>query len=187
MANVNSARGLRLVGHLNGLDPQIRTYYKPVGLATACYVGDPVKSGSSADAAGEYADIALAAAGDVIRGVIVGFLPVFGTPTVNYSAASLAGYVRVCDDPYAIYSIQEDSVGNTIAATMIGNNAAIVVASGSATTGYSGTMLDSSTYATTDAALRILGVAPRPDNAIGTNAEILVMINDHEFKQTTGD
>ncbi len=185
MANVNSARGLRLVGHLLGGDPQIRTYYKPVGLGTACFVGDPVKSGGSADAAGEYADIALAAAGDVIRGVIIGFQPVFGSPSVNYSAASLAGYVRVCDDPYAIYAVQEDSIGNTIAATMVGENAAIVVAAGSTTTGYSGVMLDSSTHNTTDAALRILGVLPKPDNAIGTNAEILVILNDHELKSTT--
>ncbi len=187
MANANVAKGLQLVGHINGLDPQIRTYYKPSGLGTACFIGDPIKSGGSADAAGEYADIALCAAGDKIRGVIVGFEPVWGTPSLGYSAASTACYVRVCDDPGALYVVQEDSIGNTIAATMIGENADIIVAAGSTTTGYSGVMLDSSTHVTTVLPLRILGVLPKPDNLIGTNAKILVMLNDTEFKTTTGN
>ncbi len=186
MANTSSIRGLKYVGNLRGTPlPMIHMYYKSSSIG-AMYVGDPVKSDGTADTSGEYAGVDLAAAGDAIRGVVMGFVPVWGTPSVNYAAASTAGYVLVCDDPDAIFEIQEDGVGGQIAITAIGNNADIVVAAGSAVTGYAGTLLDSSDVKTATAQLRILSIVPRPDNALGAYAKFRVLINEHELKSTTG-
>ncbi len=186
MANTSSIRGLKYVGNLRGAPlPQVHMYYKSSSIA-AMYVGDAVKSDSSADAAGEYAGVDLASAGDPIRGVVLGFVPVWGTPTVNFAPASTAGYVFVCDDPDAIFEIQEDGIGGQIAITAIGNNADLVTGSGSSTTGYSGTLLDSSDVKTGTAQLRILKIVPRPDNALGASAKFHVLINEHELKSTTG-
>ena len=74
-----------------------------------------------------------------------------------------------------------------MAATDVGNNADIVVGSGSTTTGTSGMELDSSTKNTTSAQLRIVELIQTADNAIGTNAKWLVKINEHELTSTTGE
>jgi hypothetical protein len=96
----------------------------------------------------------------------------------GYRAASTEGYVLVCDDPDVLYEIQEDSDTSTLAKTSIGLNADLIAAAGSTYTRRSGFMLDSSTAATTATLqLRIIELAQRPDNEIGTNAKWLVAIN----------
>lgn len=196
MANVNRAQGLIPVRHLDG-----RPYTGAVNMyladdTSAIYIGDPVKSGGSAGAAGTTVNgincegmptITVAAAGDTLRGVVVGFLPLQSDLTLLYKAATAADRIAlVVDDPNVVFEVQEDSGGAATAAVDVGENADIVYAAGSATSGVSGVMLDSSTHATTSAQLRILGFVNRPDNAIGTNAKLLVVINEHELKSTTG-
>jgi len=54
-------------------------------------------------------------------------------------------------------------------------------------TGYSGFQLDTSTKATTNTLqLRILGFVQRANNEIGANAKVLVGINLHQSRNTTG-
>lgn len=167
--------GLRLVGRLGGGEPSIRTYHVPATNSGALYQGDLVKVPNTTgvmDTAGEYIDITIAADGDdTVLGVIVGFKPDPSLPyTGQYRAASTNRYVHVCDDPNAIYEIQEDAVGGSVTAALIGalSNADTIYAAGSTVTGLSGTMLDSSTAAATAFQLKILGV--RQD---GTNAAAL--------------
>src|SRR3990167_6429679 len=117
MANTDSVRGFKLVGTLHGKAPRIRTYFIPAADATAVFLGDAVKSAGSADSDGFHATVAQAAATDILRGVVVGVDQIRGVAATsqvlyrNHRPASTAMYVEVCDDPDAIYEIQEDGVG----------------------------------------------------------------------------
>lgn len=197
MANTDRPNGLRPVSQLDGspYNSHVHMYLAPSADGTAIYVGDPVKSGGTAGAAGVVVNgqdcegmptIAVAAAGDTLRGVVVGFLPKQSDLSVLHREASTNRIALVCDSPDTVFEVQEDSVGAALAATEVGENADIVYAAGSATTGQSAVELDSSTHATTSAQLRILRLVKRPDNAIGTNAKWLVVINEHELKSTSG-
>lgn len=187
MANSDRPAGLRPVMHGNGApyNGAANLYYIPSTDGTAVFIGDAVKSAGSADASG-VATVAQCAAGDAILGVVVGFRPDPTNLGLQYRTASTNRYVYVADAPDLIFEIQEDSVGGALAATDIGNNVDIVVGSGSTTSGLSGMEADTSTKNTTSQQLRIVGLVQRPDNEIGTNAKILVMINEHERKTTTG-
>lgn len=201
MANVDRASGMRPVQHLDGSpwNGKVTTYLVPSGDATAIYVGDPVKSGGTAGAAGVtvyglnvegMATVAVAAAGDTLRGVVVGFSPLQSNLETLYRVASTNRLAYVVDGPDVVFEVQEDSVGAPLAAIDIGENADIIYAAGSTVTGRSGVMLDSSDHKTATAQLRILGLAPRVDNTIGLTtsdkAKILVVINEHELKSTSG-
>jgi hypothetical protein len=140
-------------------------------------VGDPVKLAGSADAAG-VASVALCAATDTITGVIVGFEDA-ASMELGYGAASTIRYPLVAHGQDILFEIQEDGVGGAIAAADISLNADIIVAAGSTITRKSGVMLDTSTKNTTATlGLRIRGIAQRPDNALDTNAKVLVSLND---------
>jgi hypothetical protein len=179
MANGNVASGLKPVrmADSSAYAGCIDVFYLPSSVATAAYVGDPVKLGGSADAGG-IASVALCAAGDTITGVIVGFTDA-ASMTLGYGAASTVRYPLVCHGQDVLFEVQEDGVGGAIAAADIGLNADIIVAAGSSYTRKSGVMLDTSTKATTATlALRIKGLAQRPDNEMGTNAKVLVTLNN---------
>jgi len=193
MANANAPFGLRPVRNLRTGTSQVNiaTYFVPASDSTALYMGDVVKLGGTADARGSHATVTRAAAGDtVLLGAVVGIDQVKDVSAINlrqnYRPASTAMYVLVCDDPDAVYHVQEDSVGGALAITNVGECADIVVAAGSTVTGKSGTMLDSSTSSSSTANLRILGLADKPDNVIGNYAVFEVIINEHVFKGTAG-
>lgn len=195
MANTSIVKGFTLVGHLSGspINARIRKYVIPAGDATATFIGDAVKSGGTAVVMknGEVLNTVIqAAAGDAIRGVVVGFDPIqdvaVGSENLNrlHRPASVQMVAMVCDDPDAIFEIQEDAVGATTALVDMGENADIIVGSGSTATGLSGMQLDSSTHITATAQLRILQFVSRIDNtAASANAKLLVRINEHELGQ----
>ena len=143
--------GLKLVGRLGGGEPHIGTYSVPASYGTALYVGDPVKvvdTTGTMDATSQYITINAAATGNPILGVVVGFKPEASLPyTGHYNPASTARLVEVCDDPNAIYEVQEDGLVTPLTAALVGSlsNADIIVAAGSAYTGLSGVMLNSDT------------------------------------------
>lgn len=193
--NTSFVSGLRPVDNLRqpGSIGRVRRYFIPSTDATAVFLGDAVKSAGSADSVTGLPTIAQAAAGDTIRGVVVGFDPVDGvtlaTTNLNrvHRPASTAMYALVADDPDLVCEIQEDAVGGALAVTDIGENCDLVVGSGNATTGLSGMQVDSSTHVTTTAQVRLVGFVNRSDNVIGSaNAKMLVVINEHEFKSTSG-
>ena len=180
--------GARLVGRLGGGEPRIREYYVPSTDTTALLVGDFVtEDGVGAlDPNSEVPVITRAATTDPLVGVIIGFKPDASLPyTGQYRAGSTNRYVLVCDDQDAVYEMQEDAVGGTIAKVDIGyeKNVAIVVASGSTVTGLSGSMIDSSTITTSASDLKIVGVRRDPSNpalvgvSSGAGAILLVKIN----------
>lgn len=198
MANIDAAFGMRPVGHLDGSpwNGKVNMYLVPSTDVSAIYVGDPVKSGGTAGAAGTTVygldcegipTVAVAAAGDTLLGVVVGFLANQSDQTVLHRAASTNRIALVCDAPDVVFEIKEDSVGNNVAVTQVGNNFDIAYTAGNATTGRSAVELDSSDITgTATAQLRLLGLSKRVNNALGADAIWLVAINEHERKSTTG-
>jgi hypothetical protein len=185
MANVNRATGARPVKHRSGspYNGQSNKYYCNSG--NAVFIGDFVKSSGTADAEG-LAGVAIAAAGDTLRGVVVGVIPDTADSLI-YRASGTTRYLLVCDDPDIDFEIQADNGGAVLALVDVGENADILVTGGSTTTGTSATELDSSTHTTSTAQLRILGFVQRPDNTPAADyAKVLVRINEHELASTTG-
>ncbi len=179
MANTNVARGLVPVRMADGspYNGAVDIFYVPSSDATALYEGDPVVLAGSSDAGG-IASVTRSAAAGTITGAVVGFADATSM-TAGYRAASTNAYVLVAHGQDLLFEIQEDGVGGAIAAADIGLNADIIVAAGSSYTKSSGTMLDTSTKATTvTLPLRIRGLAQRPDNEMGTNAKVLVTLNN---------
>lgn len=142
--------------------------------------------------------LTLAAAGDQLRGVIVGIgTNPQGGPYVNPndltkmtrpSGAQLINYyIAVCDDPSVLFEIQEGGTHATLLAASVNRNANIVYAAGAAGQNFSGTMLDNNSVTTTNTLqLKIISAIQRPDNTPFTaNQKWLVMINNHDFKAGT--
>ena len=193
MANTDIVRGFKLVGTLHGRPAQIRRYAILAADGTATFIGDAVKVGGSSDAGGFTKSVVQAAAADAILGVMVGVDKITGVSDANlnlyqtHRPASVLMNVWVCDDPDAIYEIQEDGVGATIAVGDIGLNADIIVAAGNATSGMSGMEVDiESKLTTATLQVKILGLVDRADNELAANAKLLVKINNHQYGSSTG-
>lgn len=174
--------GLRLVGRIGGGRPNIQTYYVPSTDSTALFVGDVVKvvdTTGAMDPDAQVPVITRAATGNPLLGVIVGFRPDPSLPyTGKYRAASTNRYVEVCNDPNAIYEVQEDAVGGAVSAALVGamSNADIIVAAGSTVTGLSGTMLNSDTAAASAEDLKIIGVRRDGVNAAAQTAGAILLV-----------
>lgn len=198
MANSNTPFGLKAVADMHGnpYSGSINQYSTAAGDSTAIFIGDPVKlSGTGQVINGQIlTDVAQAATGDTMVGVVVAVLQVTQASTI-YRAASTQRIVLVADDPDALFEIQQVSTGTPLTVNDIGLNANFVVAAGSTITGMSGVTLDNTTEATTNTLdLKIVGMPSRPDNdwgtAVGTGAassKFYVRINRHVYvNQTAG-
>ena len=182
--NVNRADGFRLVGTTHGRLPSIRKYDVSAH-SGALYVGDPVVLSGTGSTAG-IPGVVKASVSSTITGIFMGKVPTSGVtapaiPTVSYIADGGSATIYVCDDPQAIFEIQEDSVGGNIAATALGEFCDVTFGAGNANTEMSGCILDSSDAATGDN-VRLLSVVQRPDNVFGnTYCRFLVTINEHTY------
>ena len=195
MANVSRPKGLVPVAYLNGApwNGQARLYYATAP-AAGLFVGDPVTLSGSGDAKG-IPGVTIGVAGSAIVGVVVGV--VVSEPGVSLVGSSLdltyrsiagsaTGYVLVADDPNIIFEIQE-ALTTPFAVTDIGANCNFLIAAGA--TVYSDSATTTAVAAPTTTAtlnLKILGLAQRPDNAVGQYAELLVKINNHQYGSSTG-
>ena len=197
MANANRPAGLVPVAHLDGSPFNGKTTMYLFSGTNAVYLGDPVKHGGSSASAGVFVNgincegmpvADRAAATDQLLGVVVAFTPLQNDPTVLHKAADgvdRIGYV--VDAPDVIFEVQADNGGAAYAAGDIGENADMIAwGAGNTTTGISAVELDSSDHKTATAQFRTLRLAPRADNAFGDYAKLWVLINEHEFKSTTG-
>jgi hypothetical protein len=191
MANKDAAFGLRPLAKLGG-------NYNSCGFSTYA-----VKSGNNSGNIFEGAVVKLGSDGYVvvagdsdtqILGVAGGieYTAADGKPTFsNYfpdtttTQGSADIKIRVYDDPNQLFLIQADG---TSAQTSIGMNADVTGnANGNTTNGISSGELDSSTLATTDLMLRVVGVDADPDNEdlASDNANLIVKINDHFYAPNT--
>jgi hypothetical protein len=198
MANTSNARGLIPVRHRNGApyNGAYNIYYVPATYATAMFIGDPVIGiTDTADANGiPIVNVGTAAGGAYNLGVCTGVISA-GDPMVTrtrdllpYRLASTAAYVMVCDDPDMLFEAQEDAVGGVLDLQAAGRNIDLIAGTGSANTGYSGWMLDSSTLQTTATLqMRIHRPVERADNdPTLASGKWLVSFNLHAMRNTTG-
>lgn len=186
MANADAARGLSPVAYLSGAcySGAANRYYVPSTDSTAIYIGGLVKFAGSADSDGVPSVTGNVATGDAVAGVVTSVEFVTNDSTI-YREASVERWVYVADDPNLLFEVQEDSVGAALAATAVGNVADLTgFTSGSTVTGLSAIEIDSSTATASGDGTQdvlIVRLARKPDNAIGTNANWLVRLNNHAF------
>lgn len=152
MANKDIVAGARPYGRVEQM-----TAYKAEG---TIYKGDFLKKNANGT-------VEQAAATNAVVGVAL-------------TSAVAGEQVLVADHPEQKFVVQADD--STIdAQTDIGLNADIVVAAGNATYKRSGMELDASTVDTTNTlVLRVLGIEPAVDNALGANVKCIVKINVHQ-------
>lgn len=189
MPNYNGPTGLSPVRDLYGTpyNGSVNHYAVPASDATAIGIGDPVKllGTSSTINSQSMADVGLAATTDVIVGVVVAFLAADRDSSL-YRLASTQRIAIVCDNPNAMFEIQDISTGTPLQISDIGLNVSFAAGAGINTfTGLSGIVLDNTTEATTNTlALKIVGFPNRPDND-AANAEaskkLYVRINRHQY------
>ena len=186
MANTDNAKGLRPVNTMGGgtFSGKMKRYVFLAATGTAAYVGGLVKPAGSADADGVMDVTGNVSTGDAVLGAIVAIEPVTAD-SLTYRAASTLRYVWVADDPNQMFEIQEDSVGGALAITNIGNTADLTGFTGGSTVYGNSTMeIDTNTATASGDGTEdviILGLSQRADNEIGTNAKVLVRLNNHFF------
>ena len=191
MANTSSPGGFRPKRYLSGqpYNGAVNHFFTNASDGTAVYLGDPVTlRGSSQTVNGEtYADVTIGTAGSgatlPVVGAMVAVFPDVATSTV-YRVASTQRKVAVATDPWLVYEIEEGitgaGAGTALAIGDIGLNANYVITAGSTVTGWTGTVLDNSTEATTTTLdCRIVGFVNRADNEAGVRAKWLVRFNNH--------
>ena len=186
MANKDAAFGLKPIGKIGqNRDNQGLSEYDIAASASAIYFQDPVEMAATGT-------ITVAAATDTLLGSLTGVFftdantskPTFANHLdASNAATDIKGFVA--DDPYERFEVQSD--GATAAAD-VGLNADIVYAAGSSPDYVSGVELYFSDQKTATAQLRILGISKDPDNntAGSANVNLVVTINEHFLKGTTG-
>jgi hypothetical protein len=182
--------GLKPVRKIDGGELRVRPYVIPASDGTIYGIGDVVKLAAGWDTAAQRPTVAAAAAGDALVGAIVGFEG--GNPaaplTGDYRPASTRVIALVCDDPDAIFQVQEDAVGGSVSAANVGAsfNADLVISVATAATRESRTMLDSDTAASTSAQVKIVGVMRDDVNAAAQSggAVLEVVIYEHALRVT---
>ena len=186
MANKDAAFGLRPIGKVGqNRDNQGLSEYDIAASASAIYFNDPVEILSTGT-------IGVAAATDALLGSLGGVFftdastskPTFANHLdASNTATDIKGFVS--DDPYERFEIQSDGATE---ATDVGQNADIVYAAGSSPDYVSKVELDESDHKDATAQLRILGISKDPDNneAGSANVNLVVLINEHQLKGTTG-
>lgn len=183
MANVDKAFGLRALGNLSATGAQKQYGYEIAdNQSGAIYQGDLVTVYDGYVV--KFAPATHTAAVGVFNGCFY-IDPTTGKPTwKNYYPGSVnitQGKITadVIDDPNQLFIIQVDE---SVAQADVGKNADVVGTGGSATTGVSTMELDSSTIAKSAALnLKIVGLWDVPGNSFGTNAVVVVKINEHLY------
>ena len=183
MANVDKPFGLRALGNLSATGGQKQYGYEIAdNQSGAIYQGDLVTVYDGYLV--KFAPATHTAAVGVFNGCNY-IDPTTGKPTwKNYYPGSVnitQGKIiaDVIDDPNQLFIIQVDE---SVAQTQVGMNADVVGTGGSTTTGVSTMELDSSTIAKTAALnLKIVGLWDVPGNTYGTNAVVVVKINEHLY------
>ena len=183
MANVNKPFGLRPLGNLSATGSQKQYGYEIAdSQAGVIYQGDLVTVYDGYVV--KFAPATHTAALGVFNGCFY-IDPTTGKPTwKNYYPGSVnitQGKIvaDVIDDPSQLFIIQVDE---SVAQTQVGMNADVVGTGGSTTTGVSSMELDSSTIDKAAALnLKIVGLWDVPGNSFGTNAVVVVKINEHLY------
>jgi len=183
MANLDKAFGLRPIGNLSGTGSQKQYGYEIAdNQAGTIFQGDLVAL--SAGFITRFLPATHTAAVGVFNGCEYTD-PTTGKPTfsnfypgsVNITTGKISA--NVIDDPSQLFLVQVDA---GFVAADVGKNADVIGTGGSTTTGVSTMELNSSTLAVTAALnLKVVGLYNVPGNDFGTNAVVVVKINEHVY------
>jgi hypothetical protein len=182
MANVDKPFGLKALGNLSATGAQKQYGYTiETDQAGAIYQGDLV---TVYDGYLVQFDLAVhTAAVGVFNGCFYND-PTTNKPTwKNYYPGSVdvtIGTIQadVIDDPNQLFIIQAAS---SVTQAHVGWNADVSVGTGNATTGVSGMELAGTPAKTAALNLKIVGLYNVPGNEFGTNAVVVVKINEHLY------
>jgi hypothetical protein len=185
MANVNKPFGLRPSGNLSATGAQKQYGYQIAdNQAGAIYQGDLVVVYDGFII--KYDPATHTAVTGVFNGVQYNDPTRAGKPTwKNYYPGSIditSGVIdcEVIDDPAQLFLVQADGA---VTQANIGKNADPTASTtGSTTSGVSAGSLSSASIAKTAAlTFKIVGLYQSPDNELGTNAVVVVKINQHQY------
>ena len=186
MANIDKAFGLRPIGNLSATGAQ-----KQYGYQIADNQAGTIFQGDLVVLTGGFISKFLPASHTAAVGVFNGCNyndPTTGKPTfsnfypgsVNITSGQISA--DVLDDPNQLFIVQCDA---GFVAADVGKNADVIGTGGSTTTGISTMELNSSTLATTAALnLKVVGLYNDVNNEFGTNAVVVVKINEHVYGST---
>jgi hypothetical protein len=186
MANIDKAFGLRPIGNLSATGAQ-----KQYGYQIADNQAGTIFQGDLVVLTGGFISRFLPASHTAAVGVFNGCNyndPTTGKPTfsnfypgsVNITSGQISA--DVLDDPNQLFIVQCDA---GFVAADVGKNADVIGTGGSTTNGISTMELNSSTLATTAALnLKVVGLYNDVNNAFGTNAVVVVKINEHVYGST---
>jgi len=185
MANTNKPFGLRPLGNLSATGAQKQYGYQIAdNQSGAIYQGDLVVVYDGYII--KYDASTHAAPTGVFNGCQYNDPTRANKPTwKNYYPGSVditTGVIEceVIDDPNQLFLIQ---AGGAVTQANIGKNADPTASTtGSTTTGISNGSLDSASIAKTAAlTFKIVGLSATPDNALGTYAQVVVKLNQHQY------
>ena len=183
MANIDKAFGLRPIGNLSATGAQ-----KQYGYEIADNQGGTIFQGDLVVLTAGFISRFLPATHTAAVGVFNGcnyIDPTTGKPTfknfypgsVNITAGKIIA--DVIDDPNQLFLVQCDA---GFVAADVGKNADVIGTGGSTTSGISTMELNSSTLAVTAALnLKVVGLYNDVNNEFGTNAVVVVKINEHVY------
>ena len=186
MANIDKAFGLRPIGNLSATGAQ-----KQYGYQIADNQAGTIFQGDLVVLTGGFISRFLPASHTAAVGVFNGCNyndPTTGKPTfsnfypgsVNITSGQISA--DVLDDPNQLFIVQCDA---GFVAADVGKNADVIGTGGSTTSGISAMELNSATLATTAALnLKVVGLYNDVNNAFGTNAVVVVKINEHVYGST---
>lgn len=203
MPNVSKPSGLSPWRFNSGAswNGQCNLYHIPATYAVLVGIGDLVKSVATSDARGVPDVVIATGTTDVVRGVVVGWLPTGAGTGVSLVGTSLAleselpaastdRYVLVCDDPNVIFKAQLDNgtvPASAALSTMMNKNFSQGTVAHNAYVAT--TPMSTATFAVTQAlTLKSLGLIQGPENngvdltlTTGQFAYIACKINLHEL------
>lgn len=176
-----------------------RLYVVNTNPTIGIYNGDPMENGGGfvSTPHGYMLDViddaGIANSDDDILGMVTSIFdenmdPMIYMAAARVGAGSIAGYVMVADHPDQLFVGQEDSTTNAIDLDDAGDNANIVYAAGSSTTGRSGCEIASDTIANT-ISLHLQIHYPHPDDTPAEDTywcRYIVSINTHAWAHGDG-
>ncbi len=208
MANANTPFGLQVLraGGVYDFNAQGNLYVVTAGDTNAMYLNDALMVAAGGDANGVPAITKNTAGTGLLRGSLQAILPTLYNPVslvgtaldleeTNIPATKLrAYYVVVDDDPNTMYMVQDDGIttGNLVAASC-NLNSSLTIAAGASTTSPSGTVLLSSSFATTNSlVMKLFGLVQGASggagagNAFGAYAKWQAKINASDMAAGVG-
>lgn len=154
MANLDRPRGFECYGQPLRVTPYVA--------GSACYPGDFVTAAADGQ-------VDPATAGSLLLGL-----------AMNYAAAA-GDVLQVADHPDQVFVGQVAAAEYDNADDMF-TTADILATAGNSTYKASRQEIDGASLSTSATAqLRVIGIIPRPNNAVGANVELKCRINEHSF------